>query len=222
MLQSRASSKIVWFWPLCRSLVHWRNNARSHWHVICSWNIFETALDSRVSVLLLRTDAGKLLKKIEVAWEWVSIHPKGNHSSWNLDPMWRRRYLRGKENFRKICPVKCKIQEVKHLQNMRVFDSIRKTIGILESGTSRFIKRGIGNATKTKKKIDWLRLRPHVSGYLFLSGFKNIPIHTKLIQIEFARPHVSETYPDSLKYSGVKTCFHISKCPWTWGAWEWN
>ena len=23
-------------------------------------------------------------------------------------------------------------------------------------------------------------------------------------------------------FSVVKTCFHISKCPWTWGAWEWN
>ena len=24
------------------------------------------------------------------------------------------------------------------------------------------------------------------------------------------------------QYNRVKTCFHISKCPWTWGAWEWN
>ena len=49
------------------------------------------------------------------------------------------------------------------------------------------------------------RIRIFWNPQLFLSGFKNFHVHTLIrIQIEFARPHVFDTYPDSLSYPGFR------------------
>ena len=83
------------------------------------------------------------------------------------------------------------MNERKNLKSLHVFIENRRYLTVTGDGFIEMFH------------VIFLRLPPHVSGYFLIHSFfsldSNISTSTRIrIRIEFARPHVSNTYLDSL------------------------